>query len=117
MVKKLVFLISILMLGYIIFYDIKVGTLSLTTPSSHVSPEEKSVQTSTTTKKQTQPTIPYREIEVKSGDTLLTILEQLHNNRKLPPIKQITDDFKTLNTSISPTKLTIGKTYKFPIYE
>jgi DeoR/GlpR family transcriptional regulator of sugar metabolism len=116
MVKKLIFLVSIIMLGYIIFYDIKIGTLQQPTQIAPVSSEQ---QTHTSTKKKNEQhvTIPYKEIEIKSGDTLLTIIEQLHTNQKTPPIKQITNDFKLLNHSTSPTKLIIGKTYKFPIYK
>jgi hypothetical protein len=117
MVKKLVFLISIIMIGYIIFYDIKVGTLQPPTQVTTNSPKQQTSEPTSTTTTTEQRTTPYKEIEVKSGDTLLTIIEQLHTNKETPSIKQITNDFKLLNHSASPTKLTIGKTYKFPIYK
>ncbi|WP_416827243.1 hypothetical protein [Ectobacillus polymachus] len=103
--KRLVATLCILLMGYVIFYDIKIGTL----PLLH-SYNSKPAAANTNTQQ------PYEEIEIKSGDTVLSIVEEI-NNKQIPSIEKIVDDFKELNPNQSPGKLKVGKSYKFPIYK
>lgn len=54
-------------------------------------------------------------IEVKTGDTVLSVTEAI-NKKKVPSIEKVIDDFKQLNKNTSATKIQIGKSYKFPLY-
>lgn len=103
--KRLGATIFILLIGYIIFYDIKIGTLPLLRSNQ-------SKQVSTTSSS----TIPYESIEVKNGDTVLSIVEEVNSNQ-IPSIEKIVADFKELNPDQSPGKLKVGKSYKFPVYK
>lgn len=104
--KRLVATLCILLMGYVIFYDIKIGTLPLlhSYNSKPAAPAAANTQ------------LPYEEIEVKSGDTVLSIVEEI-NNKQIPSIEKIVDDFKELNPNQSPGKLKVGKLYKFPKYK
>lgn len=110
--KKLGFLMVIIFLIYIIQYDIRYGTLI----------PVKAVPVSTQTAEGSSPgkvkkNIPYINVKVKAGDTVLSIVEQL-TDRSIPvSIDKVITDFKTLNKGISPENIQIGKEYKFPVYE
>ncbi|WP_051353124.1 hypothetical protein [Thalassobacillus devorans] len=56
-------------------------------------------------------------VKVKAGDTVLSIMEQLHNGEYYHPMKDMLDDFQQLNPGIDPSKLKIDKVYYFPLYE
>lgn len=105
LMKRLGATIFILLIGYIIFYDIKIGTLPLLRSN-----QSKQVVTNSSS------TIPYESIEVKNGDTVLSIVEEVNNNQ-IPSIEKIVADFKELNPDQSPGKLKVGKSYKFPVYK
>ncbi|MEH7454052.1 MULTISPECIES: hypothetical protein [Bacillaceae] len=105
--KKIAFLLGSLLLAYIIFFDLQVGTI----PTKHIATVAKA------TKSETKATsLPkYEKIQVKNGDTVLGIIEDLNPDFN-QPISQITKDFSALNNGLSPTKIQSGKSYKFPIY-
>ncbi|WP_078379687.1 hypothetical protein [Sutcliffiella halmapala] len=58
----------------------------------------------------------YIDVEVKAGDTVLTIAERIANKPIPVSITQLIEDFQTLNDGIPPEKIQIGKSYRFPIY-
>lgn len=99
--KKLIALVFIGLVIYSAYFDLTIGTLpAASTPAA--AQESPSV-------------LPYKEIEVKPGDTLLSIIEREEGS--LPKsINTIILDFQELNNGHSPHELQIGKTYKFPIY-
>lgn len=106
--KRFGITLFILLIGYTIFYDITVGTLPMLRTYSKTQPV-------TTQQKNAAPTESYQLIEVKSGDTVLSIVEQI--SKKQPPsVEKIVEDFRSLNGNESPSKLRIGKAYKFPSY-
>ncbi|MDM5189989.1 hypothetical protein QUF99_22465 [Bacillus sp. DX4.1] len=110
--KRLGMLLFVLVLGYVFYYDIKIGTLPMlntykkTTAAQPVKKEtsKKEIDTS------------YKTIEVKTGDTVLSVTEAI-NKKKVPSIEKVIDDFKQLNKNTSATKIQIGKSYKFPLYQ
>ncbi|MDT3494709.1 hypothetical protein NLU03_09710 [Bacillus toyonensis] len=116
--KRLGIFLFVLVLGYIFYYDIKIGTLPMlssykkTTAAQTIKKEE----TTTEQSKKEETDVTYKTIEVKTGETVLSITEQI-NKKKIPSIEKVIDDFKQLNKSTSATKIQIGKTYKFPLYQ
>ena len=99
--RKILMLLFMALIIYSVYFDITIGTLpAVSTPViAQESPSE----------------LPYKEIEVKPGDTLLSIIER--EERSLPkPINTIILDFQELNDGQSPHELQIGKTYRIPIY-
>ncbi|WP_050615786.1 LysM peptidoglycan-binding domain-containing protein [Bacillus testis] len=100
--KRLVFLGLALLFIYSSYIDLTKGTLPRKSPSS--------VET-----KETMASIPYIEVEVQPGDTLLSIMEDQEGTLN-KPIETIMADFEKLNSGVSPRELQIGKTYKFPAY-
>lgn len=58
-----------------------------------------------------------REIKVKHGDTILSIIEELNESsiHKMN-IDKIMEDFKQLNPLLEGLELEEGKIYSFPIY-
>lgn len=103
--KRISLFLLVIIVSYIIYYDLTVGTFHNTTiPAKEVATEVSNED------------IPYKIIEIKSGDTLLSIVEQLTTTTTIPSSEQIVHDFQLLNPETSPTKLIIGKSYKIPIY-
>jgi len=108
----------VLVLGYIFYYDIKIGTLPMLSSYKKTTAAQTIKKEETTTKqsKKEETDVTYKAIEVKTGETVLSITEQI-NKKKIPSIEKVIDDFKQLNKSTSATKIQIGKTYKFPLYQ
>lgn len=102
MAKRLTIFLLIILISYIVYYDISYGTFH-TTEIQQVSnvPSE----------------LYFQEIEITSGDTLLTLVELNSDSIHIPPSKVIIDDFQSLNPFVEPNKLQIGKVYKIPVYK
>ncbi|HZG69952.1 MAG TPA: hypothetical protein VEY51_00315 [Chondromyces sp.] len=105
--KTCSFLIIAVVITSIIF-DLKVGTLPHAESKKMKEKEVTAVTTSS---------IPFEEITIKGGDTVLTVAEQLHPEGLPVSIDQVIDDFEKLNDGLSPEKILIGRTYKIPVYE
>lgn len=60
---------------------------------------------------------PYVEKKIRQGETVLSIIEQLHKEQIPVSIEQITTDFERLNPKEKADSIKVGKTYKFPLYE
>jgi hypothetical protein len=98
-----------------IYYDLSSGTIPQ--PGSPAAAPAASNLISESQEQQT-PTVDsmYIEVEIKAGDTVLTVAEKIANKPIPVSITQLVDDFKLLNDGITPEKIQIGKTYKFPVY-
>jgi hypothetical protein len=105
--KKLFGALITLLIFYIIFFDLKHGTL----PSAEQKVEAIETVINTTTEN-----VPFFEEKVKSGDTVLTIVENKLKAQIPVSIDEIVNDFSLLNEGITPEKIQIGKTYRFPDY-
>ncbi|PEM97165.1 hypothetical protein [Bacillus toyonensis] len=116
--KRLGIFLFVLVLGYIFYYDINIGTLPMLSSYKKTTAAQTIKKEETTTKqsKKEETDVTYKAIEVKTGETVLSITEQI-NKKKIPSIEKVIDDFKQLNKSTSATKIQIGKTYKFPLYQ
>lgn len=107
----------ILITIYSVYYDLSSGTIpepaapvtATAQPSNSEAQAESSAQPSPTNNL-------YIEVEVKAGDTVLTIAEKIANKPIPVSITQLVEDFQILNDGTTPEKIQIGKTYKFPVY-
>jgi len=111
MLKRLVGVVITLIILYAIYYDLSQGTL----PAS-MTKEIPVSKTSTDSESPKENDLPYFERKVKSGDTVLSILEEHLNHSISVPITEVVADFKELNDGISPQEIQQGKVYKFPNY-
>ncbi|MFK4466898.1 hypothetical protein [Bacillus sp. RC252] len=122
--KRLGVLLFVLVLGYIFYYDIKIGTLPMLSSYKKTSAAQTIKKENTDTKqnkeketeKEKETDTAYKAIEVKTGDTVLSITEAI-NKKKIPSIEKVINDFKQLNKNTSATKIQVGKSYKFPLYQ
>ncbi|MGE7764504.1 hypothetical protein [Peribacillus sp. NPDC096540] len=109
--KRLLLFISFCFIIFIIYFDLTTGTL----PASH--PSTSSVEPSVPASKPASvPTVAYKEITTKPGDTLLSIVEK-EIGASNQPIETIISDFQGLNEGLKPEQMQIGKTYKIPVYK
>jgi hypothetical protein len=102
--KKLIGILLSFLIIYSVYYDITVGTLPF---SKSEKAEAVEIQESS---------IPFFEAKVKSGETLITIVEHKTNKSLSVPISELIRDFMTLNQGQSPEKMQVGKIYRFPKY-
>lgn len=93
----------VLLILYVVAYDLKIGTLPQATPANA------EVQTE---KKQDK---AYKSYEVNPGDTLISVVEKLNTSGEYSIFSMI-KDFKSLNPGVNPEHIQLGKTYKFPLY-
>jgi hypothetical protein len=105
--KNLLILLASFLIIYSIYFDISVGTL----PHSDTQKVEAVAKP-----KLSKTRIPYFEVKVEPGDTLLTIVE--HRIKKPLPVSitRLIHDFEVLNPDQSAEKIQIGKSYRFPDY-
>ncbi|PLS01777.1 hypothetical protein [Neobacillus cucumis] len=107
--KKLFgFLLAILVI-YVIYYDLTVGTLPTSSPQQVDAKVEKSAPPAKTG-------IPSFDAEVKPGDTVISIVEHRINKSLPVSIQDLIEDFQALNSGRTPEKIQIGSTYHFPDY-
>ncbi|WP_100331578.1 LysM peptidoglycan-binding domain-containing protein [Bacillus xiapuensis] len=59
---------------------------------------------------------PYETLQMKRGDTVLSILEELHTQGLPVTIQRAVKDFQQLNGGVAPEDVQPGQTYKFPVY-
>ncbi|GAC89634.1 LisM domain containing protein [Anoxybacillus flavithermus NBRC 109594] len=100
--KKVVTLLIFIAICAIAYHDVTDGTI-------HTIRAEK-------TNKRTNE-LPYREITVQRGDTLLSIIEREMNGKLPVSIDQLITDFQALNPHVNAHSLQAGKTYRIPLYK
>ncbi|MGR3765044.1 hypothetical protein [Rossellomorea sp. NS-SX7] len=119
--KRMIIFFGIIILLYSVYYDLNKGTLNLLTKnnSTVVTAQPQDVQKG---KIETAPlpdasdsTQTYIEMEIKPGDTVLSLVEDSLQGKLPVSIEQVVSDFEELNNT-SPGKIQIGKTYKIPLY-
>jgi hypothetical protein len=108
----------ILITIYSIYYDLSAGTIpeQATPATAAVVPQTTSPETEEETSPELSSENMYIEVEVKAGDTVLTIAERIANKPIPVSITQLVEDFAHMNEGITPEKIQIGKIYKFPVY-
>lgn len=123
-VKKLLLFIIIIFLLKSIYADLTVGTPIATPSSKPSSPtseellDDLDIDKDNVEQNDEEEQLPYEVItyEVKSGDTVLAVVEQLHPEGTPYSINKVLEDFAYLNPGTDPTKLMIGEHYRFPQY-
>jgi hypothetical protein len=109
--KNLLLLLLSFLIIYSIYFDISVGALPY--------PDTQKVEAVAKPKlpKLPKSSIPYFEVKVEPGDTLITIVE--HQMKKPLPVSitRLIHDFEALNPDQSAEKIQIGKNYRFPDYK
>jgi mRNA degradation ribonuclease J1/J2 len=107
----------ILITIYSIYYDLSAGTIpEQATPATAVVPPTTGSESEAETSPPLTSENMYIEVEVKAGDTVLTIAERITNKPIPVSITQLVEDFAHMNEGITPEKIQIGKIYKFPVY-
>ncbi|QQK75866.1 hypothetical protein HUG15_09995 [Salicibibacter cibarius] len=107
--KKWFWILAIATVAFAIYYDISRGTL----PVADSSPETAG-ETVEITETHFDHTV---DVEIEAGQTLLSIVEQLHDEGMPMDMGQIKNDFQYLNDGQSPEQLHEGQMYTFPLYE
>jgi hypothetical protein len=106
--KKLFGLVLTVLVMYVIYIDLTIGTLP------KVSTQKVDAQVETAQKPIAG--LPSFQAKVEPGETVISIVE--HRIKKPLPVS-ITDlikDFRKLNPGKTPEKIQIGSTYQFPDY-
>ncbi|MCM3111409.1 hypothetical protein [Lederbergia lenta] len=103
--KSIAALIVGIIVIYSMYHDLTVGTL----PNNEIH----SISTSDEMIKGNN---AYTLIEIKQGDTVLSVLEQLTQGSLPVSIEQAVDDFTDFNNGVKPEQIQTGETYKFPLY-
>ncbi|WP_026558734.1 LysM domain-containing protein [Bacillus sp. J37] len=106
--KRFSILLLCFFICYIIYYDLKVGTL----PVMNKTAIESSVPDTNIKDKQAL----YYEHTVKQGDTVLTITEKYHGTLPIS-IDQLVKDFEKLNPDVKVEEIQVGTSYFFPDYK
>ncbi len=109
--KKFSIAVLVFLLLYSVYFDLKIGTL----PSAKAEPVP--VQAAPSEQSPEQGIQAYREIRVQPGETMLTILEKLHNGSFPVSIEKAVTDFEALNDGISAHDIKADQTYRFPFYQ
>jgi hypothetical protein len=109
MKKFLGLLLSILII-YVIYFDLTIGTLP--------SPSNGTVEATNDKTEVEKPDadIPFFTEQVKPGETVISIVEHQLGKPLPVSISELIGDFKALNPGKSPEKIQIGSTYHFPDY-
>lgn len=110
MKKFLGLLLSILII-YVIYFDLTVGTLP--SPSNG---RVEAMNEKTEIQKKTEADIPFFTDRVKPGETVISIVEHQLGKPLPVSISELISDFQALNPGKSPEKIQIGSTYHFPDY-
>lgn len=111
--KKLFGLLLAVLVLYVIYFDLTVGTI----PSSTLGKVDANIsKTASKTASEPKSALPSFNAKVKPGATVISIVEQQLDKPLPVPISQLIDDFKALNPGESPENIQIGSTYHFPDY-
>ncbi|MFB4211831.1 hypothetical protein ACE1TH_07915 [Shouchella sp. JSM 1781072] len=109
--KRLVYLAIAIIVILGIQNDLTGSTLS-----NLVQQDDNTSEAQTNQTEEDPPPIPSQEVIIESGQTVLSIVERLHNGQVDQSIQEILADFSVLNDGINPNEIQIGQTYRFPLY-
>ncbi|KLV27293.1 hypothetical protein CHH55_17875 [Niallia circulans] len=105
--KRFFITFAVLVTIYVIYIDLNEGTLS----------SQKEQEPTIETQGTPQDSSLSFEQKVKSGDTVLSIVEQYSTGGLSVSLETVVNDFQKLNDGLKPEDIQIGKTYLFPIYK
>ncbi|WP_409251376.1 hypothetical protein V1502_14660 [Bacillus sp. SCS-153A] len=112
--KRMYIFLLIMIVSYSIYYDLKAGTLPKI--------EETAAPVIATETEEPPPAveedyeIEHTTVKIKSGDTILSLMEETLDGPLPVSIDQLIEDFESLNDGQSPHDIQVGKVYKLPVY-
>lgn len=101
--KRLVFLVILVIVAFTVYIDISKGTIPVNT--QQVSAMNNNPETK----------LAFVEMKVTNGDTVFTLFKKA-NGSYVEDIDRLIKDFKKLNNNVDPVDIQIDKEYKIPIY-
>lgn len=104
--RKWTSILAALLIVYTAYHDVTKGTLVHKQAKTVHAQQEKTKGAS----------LPYQIVEIKAGDTLLSLIEQRQKGPLPVPMETLIRDFESLNPGVKATALQIGKSYKIPVY-
>lgn len=113
--KRLGIFLMVMIVSYSIYYDLKTGTL----PRAAEPAVPAAVMEPVQEPKEIRPDeieIEYVEVKIKSGDTILSLMEQNLDGPLPVSIDQLIEDFQFLNDGETPQDIQAGEVYKLPLY-
>ncbi|SDN08431.1 LysM peptidoglycan-binding domain-containing protein [Sediminibacillus halophilus] len=115
--KKTVVTLFIVLFIVSIFKDLTVGTLNGVQQTEEQSDNlSESHKPSQKAPQQDQTAYQAIEVEVRPGDTVLSIIEEINRAEAVLAIDSIVTDFQKLNPGTDPQQIQPGETYLFPLY-
>jgi hypothetical protein len=112
--KRLYIFILIMIVSYSVYYDLKAGTLPKAEETAV--PVVNNTEESLPEETEEEIKIEYTSVKVKSGDTILSLMEEELDGPLPVSIDQLIEDFEFLNEGQSAQDIQVGKVYKLPIY-
>ncbi|MGE9754670.1 LysM peptidoglycan-binding domain-containing protein [Bacillus inaquosorum] len=97
--KRLTFVCSIVFILFILFYDLKIGTIPIQDLPVYEASAKTAVQ---------EPA--YKTVKVQPGDTVMSIVGPAGSP------DDIVKDFEALNPNVKANAIQSGTAYKFPVY-
>jgi hypothetical protein len=96
-----------------IWKDLTTGSpIPAVSPAENATEQPDTVMQKSNVKKTFQPVL----LQVKQGDTLLSITNELNNHELRVTMEQVIQDFEELNPEKDPYALNAGSAYYFPHY-
>lgn len=118
--RPILVLVIVILLSASAYYDLKVGTIP--NAASFEANEESVEQIETndnTEETNVNISLPYKEVNVKGGQTVYGIVKSLHEEQGIVltrPPHIVVEDFEALNPNVEAHQIIIGHTYRFPMY-
>ncbi|KAF1679609.1 MULTISPECIES: LysM peptidoglycan-binding domain-containing protein [Bacillus] len=97
--KRVIFVCSVVFILFILFYDLKIGTIPIQDLPVY--------KASAKTAPQGQ---AFKTVKVKPGDTVMSIVGTADSP------DDIVKDFEALNPNVKANTIQAGTAYKFPVY-
>ncbi|MBD1378906.1 type IV pilus assembly protein FimV [Metabacillus arenae] len=108
--KRLFILCLSLFICYIVYYDIQKGTLPRPAQPNQIEEPSKPAMAQTDAP-------DFVERKVRAGETVLSILEDIHQSSLPISIEEMIQDFEEINPEEKAENIVIGESYKFPLYK
>ncbi|ARK29366.1 hypothetical protein [Halalkalibacter krulwichiae] len=115
--KRIGTILIILVILYSTYYDLTIGTLpNGLTEAAETNIDEMTTESLSDESENLVQFEPFQEVTIEPGQTVLSIVEHLHEGPISASIQEIVFDFQELNDGLKPEDIQIGKTYLFPVY-
>ncbi|WP_408006788.1 hypothetical protein ACJROX_19125 [Pseudalkalibacillus sp. A8] len=106
--KKFIITCVVILFLYSAYFDLKVGTL----PTEAKNDMQVQVANSVPTEE-----VAFKEVQVQPGETVLSILEQIHHGSLPVSIEKAVAEFERLNQNTSAHSIQANETYRFPLFQ